>query len=217
MKQKTVFITALVILVALFGIGVFAYRTHQAEQAAAVAAKNRTSLSRADAPALGRAEARVQVVEFFDPACETCAAFYPMVKKLIGEHRDDIRLVIRYAPLHQGSDQVVLALEAARKQGRFWQALEALLANQSAWVHNHRSRPDLIWPHLERAGLDVQRLQADMNLPDVQRAVAQDVADGRALNVTKTPEFFVNGRPLPSFGFEQLRALISEELGGQAK
>jgi hypothetical protein len=35
--------------------------------------------------------------------------------------------------------------------------------------------------------------------------------------VTKTPEYFVNGRPLPSFGFEQLRTLVDEELAATSK
>jgi protein-disulfide isomerase len=38
------------------------------------------------------------------------------------------------------------------------------------------------------------------------------VEDGKTLNVNKTPEFFVNGRPLPSFGYDQLRNLVQEEL-----
>ena len=38
--------------------------------------------------------------------------------------------------------------------------------------------------------------------------IAQDIADGRTLNVTKTPEFFVNGRPLPVFGYEELKKLV---------
>jgi len=58
----------------------------------------------------------------------------------------------------------------------------------------------------------MDRLRADMMAPEVARVIAQDVADARTLNVTKTPEYFVNGRPLPSFGFEQLTALINEEL-----
>lgn len=212
MKQKTVFLSALVILAALFFVSVFAYRSYQSQQGASVASSNRETLHRMHSPALGRAEAGVQIVEFFDPACETCAAFYPMVKQLMAKDREDIRLVVRYAPLHQGSDQVVMALEASRKQGKFWQALEALLSSQSAWVHNHQARPDLIWPHLERAGLDIERLKTDMQSPEVARVIAQDVADARKMNVTKTPEFFVNGRPLPSFGWDQLQALVAEEL-----
>ena len=32
------------------------------------------------------------------------------------------------------------------------------------------------------------------------------------LGVSKTPTFFVNGRPLPSFGVDQLTALVAEEV-----
>lgn len=44
------------------------------------------------------------------------------------------------------------------------------------------------------------------------RVVEQDQADARALKFSETPEFFVNGRPMPTFGFEQLRRLVFEEL-----
>lgn len=217
MKQKTVFILALVLLAALFAGGAQMYRAQKAQQAAATAAKNKESLLRFHSPSLGRADAPVHIVEFFDPACETCAAFYPLVKQMIAANREDIRLTVRYAPFHQGSDEVVKALEASRKQGRFWQALEALLASQRVWVEHHQARPELIWPHLARAGLDIERLKADMQSPEIARAIAQDVTDARTLNVTKTPEFFVNGRPLPSFGFDQLRDLVGEELAAASK
>jgi len=121
-------------------------------------------------------------------------------------------LTVRYAPFHQGSDQVVMALEASRRQGKYWQALEALLSSQGAWVRNHRAQPDLVWPYLVRAGLDTERLKSDMQSPEIARQIAQDLQDAKALNVTKTPEYFVNGRPLPSFGFEQLRDLVQEQL-----
>jgi len=32
------------------------------------------------------------------------------------------------------------------------------------------------------------------------------------LNVKATPEFFVNGKPLPSFGYDQLKSLVEDEL-----
>jgi protein-disulfide isomerase len=40
----------------------------------------------------------------------------------------------------------------------------------------------------------------------------QDIADLTALKVSKTPTFFVNGRSLPSFGPDQLAALVAEEV-----
>lgn len=217
MKRKHIFITALLLLAALFVGGAQWYRSQQAQEAAATAAKNRESLVRPHSPALGRPDARVHIVEFFDPACETCAAFYPRVKQLMAAHRDDVRLTVRYAPFHQGSDEVVKALEASRRQGRYWQAFEALVAAQPAWVQNHQARAELIWPVLARAGLDTAQLKADMQSPEIARIVTQDLADARTLNVRKTPEFFVNGRPLPSFGWDQLQTLVDEELSVTAK
>ena len=36
------------------------------------------------------------------------------------------------------SDAVVAMLDAARMQGKYWEALEALLRAQERWVQNHR-------------------------------------------------------------------------------
>ena len=217
MKKNTIFVIALVLLALLFAGGAQLYRSQQAKEAAAAAAKKKELLVRAHSPSLGRADAPVHIVEFLDPACETCAAFYPPVKQMMAANRENIRLTIRYAPFHRGSDEVVKALEASRKQGRYWQALEALLASQPAWVQNHQARPELIWPHLARAGLDTEQLKSDMQSPEIARVVAQDLMDAKTLNVTKTPEFFVNGRPLPSFGLQQLRTLVDEELAASSK
>ena len=51
-----------------------------------------------------------------------------------------------------------------------------------------------------------------MNDPRITRAMEQDMADARSLNVTKTPEYFVNGRQMRTFGYEPLKELVTEEL-----
>ena len=51
-----------------------------------------------------------------------------------------------------------------------------------------------------------------MAAPEISQVIAQDIEDAQTLNVTKTPEFFVNGKPLPSFGYEQLKTLVDEAL-----
>jgi protein-disulfide isomerase len=217
MKQKTIFIAATVVLAAVFGIATQLFKGQQAEQATQTVAQNRDALVRFHSPTTGNAEAPVHIVEFLDPACEGCAAFYPFVKDIMASNPGKIRLSVRYAPFHQGSEDAVKVLEAARKQGKYWQALEALFAAQGGWTQHHAARLDLVWQYLAPVGLDVERLKNDMQSPEIARIIEQDRADLKALNVQKTPEFFVNGRPLPSFGDQQLLKLVREELEKSAK
>lgn len=130
----------------------------------------------------------------------------------MADNPNRIRLVMRYTPFLKGSDKVVAVLEAARPQGKFWQALEALFKGQDDWASNHTAKVELTWKYLNGIGLNMEQLAFDMTSPDLQQAVAQDLNDANTLGVSQTPEYFVNGRPLPSFGFEQLRQLVAEEL-----
>ncbi len=212
MKQSTLFVVALVGLLLAFVAGRSYYSSSQNERAAASADATMALLVRPHSPTLGPTNAPVVIVEFFDPACETCAVFSPMVKQLVAANSDKIRLVLRYAPFHAGSETVVAALEASRRQGRFWPTLDAFFGSQAGWAPNHTSQMDLAWPYLDGIGLDFAQMRKDMTDPEIARLIAQDLDDARALNVTQTPEFFVNGKPLPSFGFAQLQALVDEAL-----
>ncbi len=201
---------------AVLGIAIFAgamlYRSGTAQQSAQALERNQAGLVQLYSPTLGNPEAKVHIVEFLDPACETCAAFYPEVQQIMAANPDKVRLTVRLVPFHDGSDYVVKVLQAAQKQGKFWPALEALLANQASWAQNHTAQPELVWKSLEGLGLNMEQLQLDMNAPEAAQRIAQELADARTLKVTQTPEYFVNGRPLPSFGLEQLQTLVREEV-----
>jgi protein-disulfide isomerase len=172
----------------------------------------RSALASAAAPSLGSPGAPVHIVEFLDPACETCAVFYGHVKRMIAANPGRVRLTVRHVAFHKGAGEAVRVLEAARAQGKYWQVLEALLANQEGWVVNHRVQPEGIWPVIANSGVDIERLRRDMEAPAVLERMARDMQDARTLQVTKTPEYFVNGRQMPQFGLEELQALVGEEL-----
>lgn len=210
MKRKTLFITSAIAFVGALVIGTLAYQSQKADAAQVVARE--PMLSRAYAPTAGPAEAKVHIVEFLDPACDTCRSFYPFVKRMAAANPGKIRVSIRYAPFHNNSDYVVKVLEATRIQGKYWESLEALLIAQPNWAPNHSPQPDLVWVQLAGLGLDLDRARQDMNSPEIARVVQQDIADAKALKVTQTPEFFVNGKPMPSFGYEQLTALVNDAL-----
>jgi len=212
MNRKTLLAGSAVVLGAAILVGTMVYLNGSAMKSAQAVDPNRAGLTQIYSPTQGNPEAKVHIVEFLDPACETCASFYPEVKKLMAANPDRVRLTLRLVPFHRGSDYAIKALEAARKQGKFQPALEALLASQSYWAPNHAVQPDSIWTPLEGLGLNMEQLKADMNSPEIARRIEQDLNDAKTLKVTQTPEYFVNGRPLPTWGLEQLQTLVREEV-----
>jgi protein-disulfide isomerase len=211
-KQGRLFVFAALFLLLAFIAGALLYQNQKANEATQAYQRNKPTFVRDHSPALGNPAAKVEIVEFFDPACETCKAFYPLVKKLMAANPDRIRLFVRYAPFHSGSDYVVKILEAARRQGKFWETLDAVYAAQSGWAAHHNPQPQLVWNYIGGVGLDLDRIRQDMNASEIENIIRQDGADAKTLNVTMTPEFFVNGRPLPSFGADQLKDLVQSAL-----
>lgn len=210
-KKLTVIVLLAVVAIAfLFGMNTYQRRVQNDQAQKATQQSER--LVRMHSPVLGPQAAPVTLVEFFDPACETCRAFYPVVKDLMGRYPNELRLVVRYAPFHQGSDQVVRLLEASRRQGKYEAVLESVLAAQPMWADHGKPNIDLAYQAAAQTGLDMQKARADAATEGVESVLKQDVEDLTALGVNKTPTFFVNGRPLPSFGVEQLQALVAEEV-----
>ncbi|MDP1889813.1 MAG: thioredoxin domain-containing protein [Gemmatimonadaceae bacterium] len=217
MKQKNLFIGAAAALVVMFAGASMMYTSSKSTTPAAIPQANQAALVRSHAATVGPADAPVTIVEFLDPACETCATFYPMVKDMMAANPGRIRIVYRWAPFHNGSQDVVAMIEAARKQDKLWPALEALLATQAEWSPGHTPQAAAAWKQLEGLGLNREQMIADMASPEIAQLIAQDLADAASLNVTMTPEFFVNGKPLPSFGWEQLKQLVDEALQATQK
>ena len=152
------------------------------------------------------------IVEFFDPACEACRAFYPIVKAIMAEYPDDVRVVLRYTPFHgQASEEAIKILEAARLQGVFVPVLEALLQAQPQWASHGAPAPGQLMDIAAAAGLDPEAAATQVKSPSSVGLLNQDRADVEAVGIRQTPTFFVNGRPLTDFGAEQLRALVAEE------
>lgn len=176
------------------------------------ATDRRAILERFHAPILGAATAPVTLVEFFDPSCETCRAFYPLVKQILANFPTEVRLVIRYAPFHEGSDEAVRILEAARDQDLYLPVLDALIARQPEWAAEGAPDLDHAWGIAVEAGLDLTLARAFARGAQVASVLALDSADVRTLNITATPTFFVNGTALPSFGAQQLVDLVTTEV-----
>jgi protein-disulfide isomerase len=212
MKKNFVLIGSIVLVAVMFAMGMFAFQGKKAEESTALASKNAANLVQFYSPTMGAADAKVTLVEFFDPSCEACRAFYPLVKSILEENKGKLKLVLRYAAFHKDSDIVVKMLEASKAQNLYWQSLEAVLLSQPEWADHGNPQVDKIWPYLKAAGLDVDKAKADMKSPALDSLLKQDMADVAAFQVKKTPTFYVNGKPLLNFGEDALRALVRQEI-----
>ncbi len=211
MKYVIFGVTCAVLIIA-FVFGSSYYKSRQAEKYGFMAQDNASTFVREHSQTLGSDDAKVYLVEFMDPACETCAAFSPFVKQLMDANPGRIKLVLRYAPFHDGADYFVGILEAAKKQGKYWETLDIMYKTQGYWASHHNPQPQRIWQFLHKAGLDLERIRKDMNDPAIAKIIAQDMADAQTLNVRKTPGFFANGKPLQTFGYRQLQELVLSEI-----
>lgn len=214
MNRRGLILSVLALGVAGFGGATwYATRPGPVAEAEPVAPELAEALIRSYSPVLGLEGAPVTIVEFFDPACEACRAFYPVVEAIMAEHGDAVRVVIRYTPFHgAASEEAIRVLEAARMQGVFEPVLEVVLREQPRWASHGAPEPGLILEIAATAGLDAEAARTQMLAPDVAAILNQDRADVETVGVRQTPTFFVNGKPLDPFGEAELRSLVAAEV-----
>lgn len=156
----------------------------------------------------------VQLVEFGDFQCPSCAVAHPTVKQIMKDFDGKVTFYFRNFPLsqHQNAQISSQAAEAAGAQGKFWEMYDKLYENQKAW-ENEANPTDIYAGYAKEIGLDVDKFKADLSDKAYQSVIDQDVADGGALNVQGTPTFFVNGKLVSGFSYADLRDAINAALG----
>jgi protein-disulfide isomerase len=213
MKNKIVIIAvAAIVMIGAFVASLQFYKSKKSENLETEAKTNFSKFVPEDAPKLGSTTPKVYLVEFLDPECESCREFYPYVKMLLQEYEGKIQLVVRYAPFHPNSKLAIKILEAARRQGKFWETLEVLFRYQPQWGSHHDPKPDLMWNYLPEAGVDVNKLRSDIVEYPIDDLIEREKKDGADLGVRATPTFFVNGKQLEVFSYDALKEMVQKEL-----
>lgn len=213
MQNKKVLIVSIIVLIALFVGGGYFYKQNQASKVEKMSKEQALLFQRDHSIVIGNKDAKVQLVEFFDPACITCGQFHHYVKDILKENNGQVKLVLRYAPFHKNSNYAVKMLEGARKQGLFMETLEFMFSTQKYWIDGHVVNANKLWSYLPNVkGLDMKKLAVSMEDKSIDALIVQDLADAKSLGATKTPAYYVNGKPLQNFGLKQLQKLVKSAL-----
>lgn len=189
-----------------------------APEATDPAADATASVVRDDSHVLGEeGDGRVTVVEFLDFECEACGAFYPVVEDLRAEYAGEITYVVRYFPLpgHVNAMNAAVAVEAAAQQGRFEDMYHLLFRTQAEWGEAPAPDPAVFRAYAQELGLDMASYDRAVADPATTERVNRDVEDGRALGITGTPTFFLNGEQVALQRFDDLGDAVRDAVGGR--
>ena len=90
MKRISIVVGTLVLVLGAFAAAMFYYQNQKGQERTETAKTNSASLVQFHSPSMGPADAKVTIVEFFDPSCEACRAFYPYVKSILAELEPEV-------------------------------------------------------------------------------------------------------------------------------
>ncbi|MCF6377073.1 Na+/H+ antiporter NhaA [Nocardioides KLBMP 9356] len=135
----------------------------------------------------GPVDAPLTLVEYLDYECPFCARVSGVGDELRAHFGDRLRYVTRHLPLpvHPHAELAALAVEAAARQGRFWEMHSVLFENQ-----DELELEDLVG-YAAEIDLDVEQFMRDLDDDEIARHVEHDVASAEASGVRGTPTFFV--------------------------
>ena len=137
----------------------------------------------------GPADAKKTVVEFYDYNCPYCRASLPAVEKFYQAHKNDTRFAFIEFPI-KGPDSIVAAKVAlaARHQPDKYLALHYALMGETQPVDANMIMQDAV-----KAGLDLNKLKADMEKPEINAAIDASHDLAKRAGIDGTPTFIVNG------------------------
>jgi protein-disulfide isomerase len=156
-----------------------------------------------DDPGQGKANAPLTIVMFSDFQCPACASVHPILKKVVAEHAEQVRFVVRDFPLtniHENAFSAAIAANAAKRQGKFFEYAEILYKNQNALDEASLKK------YAADLGLNVKQFELDLSDAQIAAEVRKDRADGETYGIGSTPTVFVNGvkvRVMSESGFRE--------------
>lgn len=152
---------------------------------AVIATRHDEIYSDPEAPVGGNPHGDVTIVEFFDYNCPYCRKVASVLDELVRTDAN-IRIVYKEYPiLGPNSTFAARAALAARNQGKYLEFHKAVMLGRRVVD----AATVMEFAHV--AGLDIERLKADMENPAVDAIIERNLSLAEALQVSGTPAFII--------------------------
>ena len=193
----------------LFLVGAFFLVKKSASVSPNVPDLNLTTVASSDW-AKGKENAKHLLVEYSDFQCPACAAYVNLVKKLLAEHPDNVRLVYRNFPLrtiHANANRAAQAAEAAGKQGKYWEMHDLLFEKQTEWAEKNNAQ-ELFAGYAESLSLDLNQFKTDIDSREIKDKIDNEYLSAIQANLSATPTFFLDGKKITPKNYEEFVTLL---------
>jgi protein-disulfide isomerase len=166
-----------------------AEQTHREQQATIKKIGLKRFLDPAVAYVTGPANAKNTIIEFYDYNCGHCRNTASVVKAYYAKHKADTRFAFIEFPIF-GS----LSVAAAQASTAAHQQPDKFMAFHFELMDKGAADSTTVWTAAHTALLDVPKLTADMNSPNVEKAMLAGYRLAREMKFNGTPVFIVNGK-----------------------
>lgn len=138
----------------------------------------------------GTDDAAVTITSFSDYQCPYCSLAEPVLDEVLARYPEKVRIVHRHFPLdsiHPFARPAAEASMCADEQGKFWEFHQAIFNLSGKLADGSLAKIG------ENLGLDADELKSCIDERRFKDFVEADFAAGRAIGVTGTPAFYING------------------------
>lgn len=144
-------------------------------------------------PFLGNPDAKVKIVAFSDFTCHYCEQASKTIEALRKEYGEDIAFVFKHLPMDEkgpgGIASTYFIAIAQQSEPKAWDFYNAMYSNRDRLLAEGEP---FIKRTAQELGLDMKKLQKDLQSKKVKEILSQDQDDGQKLGVEGTPYFLVN-------------------------
>jgi len=163
----------------------------------------------------GNPKSKVTLIEYSDFQCPACAAYHPVVTRLLTEYQGKIFFIFRMFPLtnaHPNAKISAQAAYAAKNQGKFFEMSDLLFEKQTEWAE--LSDPTTAFTdYAKLLKLDVNKFKAGMNSDEAKNYVNDSERQGLTEGIISTPSFFVNGEQIATPAtYDEFKKIIQDEI-----
>jgi protein-disulfide isomerase len=176
-----------------------------------------SKISLENVPSKGKETANVTIVEYSDFQCPFCKRGSQILPQILQEYDGKIKIMYKQLPLpmHNWAKDAAIASLCASEQGndKFWEFHDLLFENQeNIKVENSKEE---FKGFAKKIGLNEIDFDKCLGSPDIAKRVQADMDEARAIGISSTPTFVVNGLIVPGANPEGLKSAIETSLSGE--